>query len=130
MALALLAENDIHISKSSTVIETDPVGGPSQNKFLNTVIQIQTDLTPHALLSLCQSIERKLKRVKTIINGPRTMDVDILLYDDIRLHTPQLTIPHPRMFERDFVLPPLKEIAPELWTSHGEFKNILTYARR
>lgn len=129
-AVTLLAEGGIHIVKSSTIIETDPVGGPLQGEFLNAVMKIQTDLTPHALLDLCQSIERRLKRVKTVVNGPRTIDVDILLYDDMRLHTPQLTIPHPRMLERDFVLIPLREIAPELWTNSGEFKNALAYARR
>ena len=98
----------------STVIETEPVGGPPQDKFLNAVLKGQTELSPDELLRTTQLIEKKLRRVKTVADGPRTIDIDILLYDSLRLETPTLTIPHPRMFHRDFVMRPLKEIAPEI----------------
>lgn len=113
-AIGLLREKGSTLLKSSTMIETEPVGGPPQDKFLNAVIKIKTDCSPDELLSRCLSIEQKLGRVRTIPNGPRTVDLDILLYDDLTVNTPQLTIPHPRMWERDFVLEPLKEIDPQV----------------
>ena len=114
-AITLLKENDITILKCSTAIETDPVGGPpTQEKFLNGVLKIETLLSPHKLLDQLKIIEQQLGRVKTIPDGPRSIDLDILLYDQLDIHTPQLTIPHPRMFKRDFVMRPLKEIEPQL----------------
>lgn len=102
------------IEKCSLTIETDPVGGPPQGKFLNTVVKSKTTLPPEELLTQLKSIEKKLGRVKTVINGPRIIDIDILLYGRLEMHTPHLTIPHPQMLHRDFVLRPLKEIEPEL----------------
>ena len=113
-AQRLLEENQIHILKSSRIIETDPIGGPKQNKFLNAVIKAETNLAPFELLHTLQSIEKKLGRVKTVINGPRVIDLDILLYDQKKMNTQELTIPHPRMFARDFVMIPLSEIEPNL----------------
>ena len=113
-AVAALQEKGASVLKQSAIIETDPVGGPAQNKFLNAVIKINTDFSPLELLSLCQSIERELGRVRGVANGPRTIDLDILLYDRLAIDAPQLQIPHPRMFERTFVLEPLKEIEPGL----------------
>ena len=113
-AISRLKETGIAILACSTIIETDPVGGPRQSKFLNAVVKIQTDLTPEQLLLETQAIENQLGRVREILNGPRTMDIDILLYDEQIVKTQKLTIPHPRMLERDFVLTPLREIAPEL----------------
>lgn len=113
-AVALLGESGGIVLKHSSVIETDPVGGPPQNKFLNAVVKIETKLSPVELLNHCQAIEQKLGRVRTVFNGPRTIDLDILRYDDLTLDTPRLKIPHPRMFERAFVLEPLKEIEPGL----------------
>ncbi len=113
-ALSLMQECGIKILKRSSVIETDPVGGPPQGKFFNAVIKIETELEPIELLKVLQNIEKKLGRIRTVINGPRTIDLDILLYDNLALKTPELTIPHPRMFEREFVLVPLKEIAPQM----------------
>lgn len=113
-AVAALQEKDVSVLKRSTVIETDPVGGPAQNKFLNAVIKIETELSPGELLSMCQVIERQLGRVREVPKGPRTIDLDILLYDQLVIDTPQLKIPHPRMFERAFVLEPLREIEPSL----------------
>lgn len=114
-AVAMLRDNGIIILKMSTVIETDPVGGPPQEKFLNAVIKIQTELSPHEVLSQCQWIERRLGRIRDVANGPRTIDLDILLYDRVRVRTPSLAIPHPRMFERPFVMGPLREIEANLF---------------
>jgi 2-amino-4-hydroxy-6-hydroxymethyldihydropteridine diphosphokinase len=111
-ALALLKEKGITLLKRSSILETDPVGGPPQNKFLNAVVKVETEFSPTALLNQCQAVEQKLGRVRSIVNGPRPIDLDILLYDDLSVDTPRLTIPHPRMFERAFVLEPLKEIEP------------------
>jgi len=113
-AVVLLEQRGVSVLKQSTIIETDPVGGPSQNKFLNVVIKVSTELSPLELFSLCQSIEKELGRVRDVVNGPRTVDLDILWYDNLTIDTPQLKIPHPRMFERVFVLDPLREIEPGL----------------
>lgn len=113
-AVTLLQEEGISLLKMSTIIETDPVGTVLQGKFLNAAIKVRTQLSPEMLLSLCQSIERQLGRVRGAVNGPRTIDLDILLYDRLTVDTPQLKIPHPRMLERDFVMNPLKEIEPDL----------------
>lgn len=109
-----LTAGGVHIEKLSAVIETEPWGGPAQGDFLNAVLRAATILEPLELLKLAKSIEGKLGRVETVRNGPRTIDIDILLYDQISFHHPQLEIPHPRMLERDFVMLPLREIAPEL----------------
>jgi 2-amino-4-hydroxy-6-hydroxymethyldihydropteridine diphosphokinase len=107
----------LQILKLSKIIETDPVGGISQDKYLNMVLKANTMHSPEELHLITQGIERKLGRVKKIINGPRVIDIDILLYDDIKLITPGLLIPHPRMFERSFVMQPLEEIEPVLCAS-------------
>lgn len=113
-ALEMLNARGVKILKLSSIIETDPVGGPPQGRFFNAAARGETSLKPHDLLKICHSIEADLGRVRTIENGPRTIDVDILLYGDLKIITPELTIPHPRMFEREFVMRPLKEIMPEL----------------
>ncbi len=114
-AIDHLNQNGIVVKKLSTIIETDPVGGPAtQGKFLNAVAKTETDLSPQNLRSTLKTIEQTLGRIKTVKNGPRTIDLDILLYDTQVINTPELTIPHPRMLERNFVLSPLKEIAPDL----------------
>ena len=107
----------LKILKLSTIIETDPVGGISQGQYLNAVLNADTSYSPEELHGITQSIERKLGRVKKTINGPRVIDIDILLYDDIKLITPKLIIPHPRMLERSFVMKPLEEIEPALCAS-------------
>ena len=113
-AITLIKENGIAVEKVSTIIETDPVGGPPQEKYLNAVIQCQTHHSPHQLLSILQSIEQKLGRTRTVKDGPRTIDLDILLYDSLKMSTENLSIPHPRMLNREFVMKPLTEIAPEI----------------
>ena len=102
------------VNKVSSIIETLPQGGPPQGLYLNCVLAIETDLTPYQLLQELQKIESMLGRARTVLNAPRTIDLDILTYGAICMKEEALCIPHPRMLERDFVLIPLKEIAPEL----------------
>ncbi len=99
------------IVKFSTFHETDPVGGPPQGKFFNAAARLETELEPHELLHGLQKIEREMGRPADHERwGPRVIDLDLLTYDNLVLNTPELTLPHPRMKERDFVLDPLSEI--------------------
>ena len=102
------------VTAVSDVYETDPVGGPAQDRFLNIVVAIETDLDPHALLGVCHRIESAAGRVRDVRWGPRTLDVDILWMDGVELDEPDLQVPHPRMWERRFVLEPLAQIAPDV----------------
>lgn len=94
---------------------TPPWGDENQNPFINACIEIETGLDPHALLFVLQKVEQKFgrKRDKERRWGPRTLDLDMIAYDDVSLQKPDLTLPHPRLFERAFVLVPLAEIAPD-----------------
>jgi 2-amino-4-hydroxy-6-hydroxymethyldihydropteridine diphosphokinase len=98
----------------SAVYETEPVGGPAQGEYLNRVIGGRTALEPRALLQACLGVETTAGRVRAERNGPRTLDVDILLFGAQVRKEPGLVVPHPRMHERRFVLVPLAEIAPAL----------------
>lgn len=99
----------------SPVYETAPVGGPEgQGTFLNCVVELDTDLSPRELLELCRSLETAAQRVRVERWGPRTLDVDVLLVGDQSVDEPDLTVPHPRMWERSFVLVPLHDLAPDL----------------
>lgn len=107
------------IRAQSAFLATEPWGFESPNTFLNAAIRVETELSPHALLKVTQQIERDMGRTqKSTVNSQlstanyhdRIIDIDILLYDDLQIHTKKLTIPHPHMYERDFVLIPLKEI--------------------
>lgn len=110
-----LAQHDsIHLLNCSSYYVSSPVDHSEQPDFWNAVIAIQTPLTPTTLLSLCHDIEAKHERVRLRRWGPRTLDVDLLLYDHISISLPHCTIPHKEMMNRDFVLVPLFEIAPEL----------------
>lgn len=109
----------IKVVKRSTILETVPQDAPPQGLFLNAVLKVQTEFFPEELLEVIQSIERKLGRARKIFRGPRVIDIDILLYEDLKLTTPKLLLPHPRMLERVFVMQPLKEIAPHLCASFG-----------
>lgn len=112
-ALALLnASPGVRVRRVASVYETAPVGFTAQPRFLNTVAEVETDLAPADLLAVMQRIEAELGRVRTIRWGPRTIDLDLLLYDDLTLDDPALTIPHPRLAERAFVLVPLAELLP------------------
>lgn len=104
----------IRINKKSSIYETVPVGYLDQAYFLNMVLEIDTSLLPLELLDDCQRIEKQLGRERHIRFGPRTIDLDILTYNDKNMATERLLIPHPRMQERAFVLVPLAEVAPEL----------------
>src|SRR6059036_3103141 len=94
---------------------TPPWGDEQQARFINACIEIETSLDPHALLYTLHKVEKKFgrDRDKEMRWGPRTLDLDLLAYDDVTLEKPELTLPHPRLFERAFVLVPLAEIAPE-----------------
>jgi 2-amino-4-hydroxy-6-hydroxymethyldihydropteridine diphosphokinase len=98
------------LTKISPIYETEPVGGPPQGKYLNGVIEILTSLSPYELLDALRIIEKGAGRTTKGNNLPRTIDLDILLYDDIILHEKDLIIPHPRMNEREFVMRPLNDI--------------------
>lgn len=123
-AVKLLSEK-INILKISSFYETEPVGYKDQPWFMNIVVEGTTLLTPENLLVFTQSIEQAMKRVKTIVNGPRIIDVDILLYEDIKINTETLTIPHPRMMERAFVMYPIFEISPDLFIDGKSLKSII-----
>lgn len=98
----------------SPVYETDPVGGPDQDRFLNLVAELSTRLSPNELLGVCHRIEAGAERVREQRWGPRTLDVDIIWMEGIELSTERLTVPHPRWMQRRFVLAPLRDLAPEL----------------
>mgnify|MGYP001608860399 FL=1 len=100
----------IEVRKVSSIYETDPLGGPSQGKYLNGAIEIETEIDPRELLTRLLDMEIQLGRKRTVKNGPRTIDLDILLFGDKKIDEPGLEIPHPRMREREFVMKPLKEI--------------------
>lgn len=100
----------------SSLYETAPIGGPEQPSFLNLVAEVVTELGPFQLLEAGRALEREADRVRIERWGPRTLDIDVLLYGELRLNDPVLSIPHPRMFERRFVLEPLAEVGPELVT--------------
>ncbi|HEX4906179.1 MAG TPA: 2-amino-4-hydroxy-6-hydroxymethyldihydropteridine diphosphokinase [Acidimicrobiales bacterium] len=98
----------------SPTYETDPVGGPDQGPYLNVVVELDTERTPRELLELCQALETAAGRVRTERWGPRTLDVDVLLVGDLEVDEPDLQVPHPRLWERAFVLIPLADLAPDL----------------
>ena len=114
-AVALLdAHEAINVTAVSSIYDTDPVGYEEQDVFLNIVVKIDTTLQPQPLLDVCQQIEQELKRVRIVRWGPRTIDLDILLYSHDNIETETLIVPHPRMHERAFVLVPLAEIAKDV----------------
>ncbi len=98
----------------SPVYETDPVGGPEQDAYYNIVVELTTERTPRQLLELCRELEQAAGRIRRIRWGPRTLDVDVLLVGDQVVNTEDLTVPHPRMTQRNFVMAPLLDLAPEL----------------
>ncbi|MGI9608413.1 MAG: 2-amino-4-hydroxy-6-hydroxymethyldihydropteridine diphosphokinase [Acidimicrobiales bacterium] len=102
------------VVKVSSIWETAPVGGPEQGPYLNCVVQLDTDRTARQLLAVCREREEEAERVRTERWGPRTLDVDVLWIDDEVVDEYDLVVPHPRMFERAFVLVPLGDLAPDL----------------
>ena len=110
---ALVATPGVAVKKVSSFHETEPVGGPpGQGLFLNAAAVLETTLDPLGLLNVLHEIEERFGRTRTVHWGERTLDLDLLLFDDKIIDTPELTIPHPRMAARRFVLEPLAEIAP------------------
>ena len=116
-ALAELeSEPGIAVVSVSTLIDTEPVGFLDQPRFLNGVAAVETELSARDLLALLLDVERRFGRLREgiLLQGPRTLDLDLVLYDDAEIDEPGLTVPHPRLHERAFVLGPLAEIAPGL----------------
>lgn len=105
---------------TSSLYKTVPVGYTDQPDFINAVAEISTELSPLALLTAILNIEHQAGRQRPFANAPRVLDCDLLLYDNVTMATEKLTLPHPRMFERGFVLLPLAEIAPNLTSPSGE----------
>jgi dihydroneopterin aldolase / 2-amino-4-hydroxy-6-hydroxymethyldihydropteridine diphosphokinase len=113
-ALRFAVEGLQDVVAVSHVYETDPIDAPDgSGAYLNMVVAVDTDLDPFALLARCRSLEAEAGRVRSVRNAPRTLDADVLLYGDVRIDSAELTIPHPRMWERRFVIAPLADIAPD-----------------
>ena len=116
-AIALIEERVGAVQRVSSFIETEPWGFESEHPFLNAAVMVLTTLSPIECLDATQQIERELGRKKKSKGGKyhdRPIDIDLLLYGDLKLSTPRLTIPHPHMYERDFVMIPLREIMPSI----------------
>lgn len=111
-ALANLPES--RVSKTSSLYRTAPVGMAGQPDFVNAVAVLETTLPPETLLDALLDLEQRFGRIRAEKNGPRTLDLDILFYNDLQLDLPRLTLPHPRLHLRAFVLQPLAEVAPQL----------------
>jgi 2-amino-4-hydroxy-6-hydroxymethyldihydropteridine diphosphokinase len=120
--LSLRAHHRIDVLKQSSFYQTAAIGPGQQPDYINAVVQLQTSLKPIELLDLLQSIENQQGRERTIRWGARTLDLDILLYDQHTENSQRLILPHPRMHERSFVLAPLAELAPQVTLADG--KNI------
>lgn len=104
----------IQLVQASSLYKTAPVGYDNQDDFINAVAEIKTDLTPIELLRRLLEIEASFGRERPFPNAPRVLDLDLLLYEDVAISSPELTLPHPRMHERGFVMIPLAEIAPNI----------------
>ncbi|EHQ87328.1 2-amino-4-hydroxy-6-hydroxymethyldihydropteridine diphosphokinase [Desulfosporosinus youngiae] len=122
-AILALAGPDTKITASSRIYETEPWGGIDQPLFWNQVIEVDTSLEPLDLLHVCQEIELRLGRERKVHWGPRTIDIDLLIYDNRVNESEELKLPHPYLEERAFVLTPLREIAPELILPSGRSIN-------
>jgi 2-amino-4-hydroxy-6-hydroxymethyldihydropteridine diphosphokinase len=124
-AVAALRDRTL-VRACSSVIETDPVGGVADGPFLNAACVLETDLPPRDLLALLLDIERRFGRDRARERrwGSRTLDLDLILYDDAKIDEPGLCLPHPRLHERLFVLDPLAEIAP-FWVVPGSQRTVL-----
>ena len=113
-AIVCLAQHpELRILTRSCMYQSAPVDAEGDD-FINAVISLETNLSPEELLSICQQVEQSFGRERPYLNAPRTLDLDVLAYDQLAIHNEALTIPHPRMIERSFVLYPLLEIAPDI----------------
>ena len=117
---------DTAVIAASSLYETEPVGYADQPDFLNQVIVVDSALSPHAMLGACLGIEAALGRVRTFRNAPRVVDIDLLLYEGYTEETEELTVPHPRMMERAFVLVPLAELFPKGEALGVPFENVFS----
>ncbi len=113
-AAMLNAHPECSVKKSSPVYETAPMGEESQNNYFNATLEIETSLNVRKFHALIKSIEREIGREETYHWGPRKIDIDLLFFDDLIIRTPELTVPHSGITERDFVLTPLLDIAPDI----------------
>jgi|FLOH01.1.fsa_nt_gi 2-amino-4-hydroxy-6-hydroxymethyldihydropteridine diphosphokinase len=118
-ACALEATKGIELVVLSSFRVTLPIAGPPQPDYVNAVLRCETSLSPQELLAAMMGIENQLGRVRTQPNGPRTIDLDLLMYDQLRVMEPDLQVPHPRLEQRRFVLEPLAELAPDLLLASG-----------
>jgi len=118
----------VRVTKRSSLIDTAPVGGPPQGDFLNAACELETTLSARELLAAVLGVERAMGRKPGVRWGPRIIDIDILLYDESIIEEPDLVVPHPRLTEREFVLGPLAEIAPDL-RHPGTGRDILSMYR-
>lgn len=129
MYLRTAVETMPDVVRVSSLYETDPIGGPEQEPFLNCVVELETELSPRELLEVCRTLEADAERVRIERWGPRTLDVDVLYVDGETVDEPDLIVPHPRWRERAFVMIPLTELAPDLlgdWVdpAEGEVRNL------
>ena len=116
---ALKAIPDLDSVVLSSILETDPLGGPAQGDYLNAVVRCETSLTPQDLLQELLQIEQQLGRTREVVNGPRTIDLDLLMYGQVHLQETDLQLPHPRLQDRRFVIEPLAELEPNLMLACG-----------
>jgi 2-amino-4-hydroxy-6-hydroxymethyldihydropteridine diphosphokinase len=116
---AVASLEDVGLTRVSPLYETDPVGGPEQGAFLNLVAELDTELSARELLAVCRRLEAAADRVREVRWGPRTLDVDVLWVDGVTVADDDLVVPHPRMWERRFVLAPLHDLAPDLVSAHA-----------
>lgn len=126
----LQAHPDLEVVKISSLYKTPPWGIENQDWFINACVEVSSTLSPDQLLEQCLATEIHLKRERTLRWGPRTIDIDVLTFEDYVSDEPKLTIPHPRMLERAFVLVPLDEIAPELIVSGHRVQHWLAKSDR
>lgn len=120
-ALQLLeADGKVKIAKLSSIYETAPFGVTEQADFLNMVVRVETSLAPSELLAKCLEVEQVMGRIRTRRWGPRVIDIDLLIYDDVKMTSETLTLPHPGMINRAFVLIPLRDVAPSLPLKNGQ----------
>lgn len=122
-AIDCLRKRGVQVIRQSSLYETEPVDYLDQGWFLNSMVQIETQLRPEELMQTLLGVERSMGRERRIPKGPRLIDIDILLYGNEIVRSPELKIPHPRMTERRFVLVPLAEIAPAV--AHPVFKKTI-----
>ena len=121
-----LLEEFIDLEKVSTLIESEPVGGPEQGPYINGVLLGRTSLAPEDLMTKLLEVEAELGRVRSVPNAPRTIDLDLIDYEGVVIDSPTLTLPHPRAHQRHFVIKPWLEIDPEaLLVGHGPLREIM-----